>query len=86
MKTDMRGIVATLTLLAGILISLVSSAFAGPNTPSTGGASTGPSPIRPEFTRPGGTPGTARESGAPERFWDPAQAKKKKKRKSSMPN
>lgn len=35
--------------------------------------------IRPEFTRPGGTPGAARATGAPERFWDGAQSKKNKK-------
>jgi hypothetical protein len=63
----------------------VASAQGGPNQPSV--TVTGPSPSRPEFTRPAGIPGSARVSAANEQYLlAPAQptdsvAPKKRKRR-----
>jgi hypothetical protein len=83
-----RMILMALALLGAIaVIGDTTADAASVRNPNPGGASTGPSPIRPEFTRPGGTPGAPRTIGEPERFWDPAlDAKNKKKRGNSMSN
>ena len=66
-----------LTLLGGLAAAGSTPALAQ-NRNSAAGGVTGPSPIRTEFTRPGGLPGSPREIGQPERFWDSVQDKKKK--------
>ncbi|MBI4274638.1 MAG: hypothetical protein HY659_08060 [Rhizobiales bacterium] len=84
MAIHARALLTALTLLGGLAVAGDTSALAqGPNNPSTGGSGIGPSPIRPEFTRPGGLPGSARAIGAPERFCDPAVDKKKCKATTS---
>lgn len=78
-----RAILASLTLIAAIVLACGEASRAQPaNNPGTG-IGAGPSPIRPEFTRPGGTPGVARQTGEPERFFDPAQGKAKKRIKAT---
>jgi hypothetical protein len=61
------------------------SAQGGPNQPSV--SVTGPSPSRPEFTRPAGIPGSARVTAANEQYLlapaqptDPVAPKKRKRR------
>lgn len=81
MALHLRSFFAVLALLAGS--AAIGDGPARAQSAASGTAANSaatPTPVRPEFTRPGGIPGAARQTGEPERFWDPAQAQKKKKK------